>query len=517
MALNNQLVILLVALLFAAASYGVFTQLRQEITPNEDRAQINLRVSAPNTVSLDFVRSQMQRLEDLLQPLVKSGEVNSIFVLSGFGNGGMLSLRLAPWDERSRSQAEIVADVNRLLPLVPGVRASVSQGNSLGIRGGGNGLQFAVVGDNYDKLAETARTISTKLEENPGFGSVSVNYDTTQPQLTLTIDRQRAAALGIDINGLATTMQAMIDGTDIGNVFINDTSYVVRMVSTKSPVNDPHDLESLFIKTADGRYVPVSTIATIVEAPIAPNLGREGQRRAVSVTASLDGLALGDAYNQAVDIARPLLPEGTAIIPLAEAKTIGEANNGLLITFGFAIIIIFLVLAAQFESLWSAVIVMVTVPFGVAAAIYALFLTGGSLNIYSQIGLVLVVGIMAKNGILIVEFANQLRDRGMSVREAIEEAANIRLRPVLMTMIATILGGLPLVLARGAGAEARQALGWVIVGGLGLAAVSTLYLTPVAYLLLARFSKAKIEEEHRLNRELDAAAANATPESAPAE
>ncbi|HTM77682.1 MAG TPA: efflux RND transporter permease subunit, partial [Devosia sp.] len=492
-------------LIFAGASYGVFTQLRQEITPNEDRAQINLRVSATTTVSLDFVRSQMQRLEDLLQPFVKSGEIDSIFVLSGFGNGGFLSLRLAPWDQRTRSQAEIVADVNRLLPLVPGVRASVSQGNSLGIRGGGSGLQFAVVGDNYDKLAETARTIATKLEENPAFGSVNVNYDTTQPQLTLTIDRERAAALGIDINGLGATMQAMIDGADVGNVFINDASYTVRMVSTKSPINDPHDLESLFIKTADGRYVLMSTIASIVEAPLAPNLGREGQRRAVNVTASLDGLALGDAYNQALTLAQPLLPEGTAIIPLAEAKTIGEANNGLLITFGFAIVIIFLVLAAQFESIWSAIIVMVTVPFGVAAAIYALFLTAGSLNIYSEIGLVLVVGIMAKNGILIVEFANQLRDRGLNVREAIEEAANIRLRPVLMTMIATILGGVPLVLASGAGAEARQALGWVIVGGLSIAAISTLYLTPVAYLLMARFSKARIEEEHRLTRELAAA------------
>jgi len=204
-----------------------------------------------------------------------------------------------------------------------------------------------------------------------------------------------------------------------------------------------------------------------------------------------------------------------SIIPLAEAKTLGEASNGLFVTFGFALVIILLVLAAQFESVWSAVIVMTTVPFGVAAALYALLFTGGSLNIYSQIGLVLVVGIMAKNGILIVEFANQLRDQGRSVSEAIEEASNIRLRPVMMTMIATILGGLPLVLASGAGAEARTALGWVMVGGLSFAAISTLYLTPVAYLLLARFSKPKAEEEARLERELDAANEAVAP--APAE
>src|SRR5690606_491712 len=176
-----------------------------------------------------------------------------------------------------------------------------------------------------------------------------------------------------------------------------------------------------------------------------------------------------------------------------------------------------LVLAAQFESFWSAIIVMTTVPFGVAAGLYAILLTGGSLNIYSQIGLVLVVGIMAKNGILIVEFANQLRDRGMPVAQAIEEASNIRLRPVLMTMIATILGGMPLVLAAGAGAEARIALGWVIVGGLGFAAVATAYLTPVAYLLLARFSKPRIEEEARLVDELDALENKPTPAESPSD
>jgi HAE1 family hydrophobic/amphiphilic exporter-1 len=174
--------------------------------------------------------------------------------------------------------------------------------------------------------------------------------------------------------------------------------------------------------------------------------------------------------------------------------------------FGFAIVIILLVLAAQFESFVSAIIIMATVPLGLACAVFAMLLTGTSFNVYSQIGLVMLVGIMAKNGILIVEFANQLRDRGMGVREAIEEASNIRLRPVVMTMICTILGGLPLVLAAGAGAEARVALGWIIVGGLGLATVSTLFLTPVAYLLLGRFVTPKIEEEARLKRELDEAA-----------
>jgi len=509
--LDNPLVILVITVIVAGTAYVVFASgiLRQELTPPEDRSIISISVNAPNTVSLDFTRTQMQKIEDLVRPYRESGEVTSIFSVSGFGSNtssGFISLTLAPWEERTRTQQQIAAEIQQLLVQVPGVRAGIRQGNSLGIRGGGSGLQFAVVGDNYQTLATTANAIKDELEKDEKWGRVSVNYETTQPQMTLTIDRDKAAALGIDITGLGTTMQAMIDGTQIGQVFVGDEAYPVRLVSTKQPVNDPSDLESIFLKTKDGKYVPMSSIATLKEAPIAPSLTREQQRRDVSVTASLDGgYALGDAYQRVLQIAAPILPPGNSILPLAEAKTIGDSNYGLAITFGFAVLVILLVLSAQFESVFAAVIVMITVPFGLACAVYAVLFTGGSLNVYSQIGLIMVVGIMAKNGILIVEFANQLRDRGLSVREAIEESANIRLRPVLMTMIATVLGGVPLVISTGAGAEARQALGWIIVGGLGFAAISTLFLTPVAYLLIARFSKPKAHEEQRLERELDAA------------
>jgi HAE1 family hydrophobic/amphiphilic exporter-1 len=232
-------------------------------------------------------------------------------------------------------------------------------------------------------------------------------------------------------------------------------------------------------------------------------LSREQQLRSVSLSAGLtSGIALGDALTMVEQMAEPLLPPGSRVVPLAEAATLNENASGLFITFGFALGIIFLVLAAQFESLISGLIIMTTVPLGLACAVFAMLMTGNTLNIYSQIGLVLLVGIMAKNGILIVEFANQLRDRGEDLRSAIENAANIRLRPVMMTMIATIVGAVPLVLASGAGAEARVALGWVLVGGLGLATVVTLYLTPVAYLVIARFTKPHADEERRLAREL---------------
>jgi len=508
-ALAGPLVVIIIALLVAGAALVTFGSLRQELTPPEDRAAIRMSITAPSTVSLDFTQSQMQKIEDLIKPLRDSGEVVSTFSIAGFGSNtsrGFMTLTLAPWDQRHRSQQEITNQVNQLLQQVPGLRVSTFAGNSLGIRGGGNGLQFAVIGDDYSGLADTAQKIADQMQKDPRFGRVVVNYDTTQPQLTLSIDRDKAAALGIDINGLGPTLQAMIDGDQIGNIFANDTTYPVVLVSTTNPVNDPSDLENIYVRTSDNRYVPISSIASLTEQPIAPSLERDQQRRAVSVTASLsDQLALGDAYGMVLDMAKPMLAPNQAIIPLAEAQTLGVNNSGLVTTFGFALIVVLLVLSAQFESIISAVIVMTTVPFGLACAIFALKFTGGTLNVYSQIGLILVVGIMAKNGILIVEFANQLRDRGRSVREAIEEASNIRLRPVIMTMIATVLGGMPLVLAHGAGAESRRALGLVMVGGLTLAAVATLFLTPVAYLILARFSKPRVAEAQRLARELEEA------------
>jgi HAE1 family hydrophobic/amphiphilic exporter-1 len=508
-ALAAPLVVIVVAVLVAGSAVAVFGSLRQELTPPEDRAAIRMLVTAPPTVSLDFTQTQMQRIEDLIKPLRDSGEVVSTFAVAGSGSDatrGFMSLTLADWDARHRSQAEITAQLNQLLQQVPGLRVTTVAGNSLGIRGGGNGLQFAVIGDNYDTLAADAQKIVDQMNNDPRFGRGVLNYNTTTPQLTLSVDRDKAAALGIDVSGLGPTLQAMIDGDQVGEIFANDTTYPVVLVSTNNPINDPHDLENIYVKTSDNRYVPISSIASLTEGPIAPSLERQQQRRAVSVTASLTpDLALGDAYSIVLDMAKPILPSTEAIIPLAEAQTLGVNNNGLVITFGFALIVVLLVLAAQFESIMSAVIVMTTVPFGLACAIFALKFSGGTLNIYSQIGLILVVGIMAKNGILIVEFANQLRDRGRNVRQAIEQASNIRLRPVIMTMFATVLGGMPLVLSQGAGAESRRALGLVMVGGLVMAAVATLFLTPVAYLLLARFSKPRSAEAARLARELDEA------------
>ncbi|OCW58537.1 efflux RND transporter permease subunit [Hoeflea olei] len=505
-ALDAPLVVVVIALMTAGAALALLPSIPQELTPPEDRAVALMRVSAPQGVSLDYTRARMIDIERLIAPLRESGEVDNVFSIAGSGgsaNGGFMVLSLAPWDERERSQSDIVADLNRAVAQVPGVRAFAIQPNSLGIRGAGNGLQFAFVGNSYSELADVAVEMVAKLEQDPRYRQIRLSYETTQPQISVEIDRARASDLGVNIDGLAEALQALLDGREVAQVFIEDRSYPVKLMSTTNPINDPTDLESIYLKTSDGRIVPMSTIARLTEKAIAPDLRREGQMRSVSITAGLaPDFALGAAWSNAVDLAEPLMPGGVRIIPLSEAATLDQSSHDMLITFGIAIIVVLLVLAAQFESFVSAFIIISTVPLGIACAIFAMAFTGGSLNVYSQIGLVLLVGVMAKNGILIVEFANQLRNQGLDIRRAIEEASNLRLRPVMMTMVSTVLGSVPLLMAFGAGAEARVSLGWVIVGGLGLAMIATLFLTPVAYLLLARFATPSAEEEHRLDAEL---------------
>ncbi|OJU70014.1 MAG: multidrug transporter AcrB [Rhizobiales bacterium 63-7] len=504
--LNAPVVVIAVGGVFAVAAVLAFTMVTSELTPREDRAMVMLRVTAPQGVSLAYTQDQMQRVEEGLEPLRASGEIRNVYSISGMNNqsnNGFMVLTLAPWDARERSQNDIVSDINAATARVPGLRVNVIQSNSLRIRGAGSGLQFAILGSDNEKLTAAAQKVVQAMDENASFSQPRLTNEPTQAQLSVAIDRERASDMGVNIAGLSTAIQSLLDSRSVVDVYVDGEAYPVLLTSNTRPIDDPTDLENLFVKTGDGKIVPMATIASLDERAVAPQLTREQQLSSVAITADLaPGLALGDALAEAQRIAAPLLPPGARILPLAEAATLQDNSSSMLLTFGFAIAIIFLVLAAQFESVLSSIIIMTTVPLGLACAVFALVLTGSSLNIYSQIGLVLLVGVMAKNGILIVEFANQLRDHGEGVRVAIEKACSIRLRPVMMTMIATILGGVPLVFAHGAGAEARNALGWVIVGGLGMATLGTLFVTPVAYLLIARFAKPHADEEQRLHAEM---------------
>ena len=270
--------------------------------------------------------------------------------------------------------------------------------------------------------------------------------------------------------------------------------------------SDPSDLTELYVKSVDGNLVPLSSVAYITEEGVAAELERQAQRRAIKLEMELpEDIALSDAVETIRSLAGDNLPDGIGLVFLGEAQTFEETSNQVMMTYVLAFIIVLLVLAAQFESVNSAVVVMLTVPFGIAAAVYALFLTGTTINVYSQIGLVMLIGLLAKNAILLIEFADQLRDKGYSVYDAIVEAGKVRLRPIMMTLVSTILGGLPLILSSGAGAESRNAIGWVVFGGLGIAVIFTLYLTPVLYLALARFTKPRADESLRLEREMEQA------------
>lgn len=500
--------VVLLCLGFGALGWFAFQSLRQEITPSEDRGVIKIRLKAQQGVNLDYMAKLTQKVEDVLATYKKSGEVEN--VLSSIGNGGvnraMVVATLADWSDRTRTQQQIQVEIQKKLTNVAGLQIFVQTANSLNIRGGGQGLRFAIVGPDYDKLSTTAAKLINKLQALPDFRSVRTDYDTTQPQLSVRINREAAIKLGVPIATITSLINAMIDYQKAADLFIGDDIVEIQVRAGGRPINDPGDLGNLFVKTADGSFVTLSSLVSIKEVAIAPTLGRENRQRSVGITANLnDGVVLGDAVKEMQAVAPSILEPNMSITLLGEAKTLAETTQNTAFVFGIALFVVFLVLAAQFESITSALVILITVPFGLAAAALAIKLTGGTLNVYSQIGLVLVVGVMAKNGILIVEFANIRRDEGATVDAAIREAARTRLRPVMMTICAAVLGALPLIYAHGAGAESRLALGWVIIGGLGFATLFTLFLIPVAYRILAPWSKPRAAETRLLIEELKVA------------
>jgi hydrophobe/amphiphile efflux-1 (HAE1) family protein len=505
--LRAPLVTVGVGLAIAALVGSLFTSLDRELVPEEDRGQIIVWLKGPDGVNLDYSDRQVTKVENILQPLVEDGTATGIFSIIGRydPHRGYVVAPLAPWGERPRQQA-IAASLKPQFDEIAGARVRIDSPSSLDVGGAGSEIEFAVTGSTYPEIAKGTQKLADAIErEVPELRQLTVEYQTTQPELSVNIDRQRASDLGIPIDGLATTLQAMVDGTEVTKLNVGDRSVPVRLESRFGALNDTDDLNNLYIPTDSGRIIPLSSIVSFSERGAATELERYEQQRGIEVEANLaEGITLGQAVEEVAKL-RDVLPEGQSLAFQGNADQLAEANRDALITFAIALLVVLLVLAAQFESVASAVVVMLTVPFGLAAAVLALWLTGTTLNIYSQIGLVMLIGLMAKNGILIVEFANQLRDQGRSVADAAHEAAVVRLRPVMTTMLATTLAGVPLIVTQGPGAEARHAIGWTIVGGLGIAIVATIIITPVVYRLLAPFSKTRGDFARRLDAELTTA------------
>ncbi|RPF70950.1 efflux RND transporter permease subunit [Aurantiacibacter spongiae] len=496
----------IVSVVLAGLAGLLYAQLDNELVPDEDRGVITVDATGPDGVGIDFMDGELDEVERVLQPYLDSGEIESTFSIVGRydPNRVRVTAQLADWGDRDRSQTEIVEELNDPLQDIPGSRTNARGRGTLSFGGGGDGIEVALTGAEYDTIYDSAQALAEAIDTRSDMlSNADISYQPTQPQLSVRIDRQRAADLGVDLEDLAQTLRAMVGGDDLVDLNVRDQAVPIFLTAQAVSVTNPSDLRNLYVRGTANSLIPLSSVTTIEEQGIAAELDRTEQRRAIEVSADIaPGTPLRDAVDEIERLGDEAVGPGIDMLLQGDAESLEETSNDLLLTYAFALVIVFLVLVAQFESLTSALVVLLTVPFALAAAIFSLFLSGVSLNIYSQIGLVMLIGLMAKNGILIVEFADQLRHQGRSVREAVEEAAAIRLRPIAMTLISTVMGAVPLILASGAGAEARQSIGWVIFGGLGIAGVFTLFLTPVIYLAVARFGKPRNVDLERLRDEI---------------
>ncbi|WP_278355733.1 efflux RND transporter permease subunit, partial [Idiomarina abyssalis] len=437
-ALDFSWVIVILSLLSAGGGALLYNQINSELMPNEDRGSVRVFSRGPDGVGLKFMDRQARKLEEILLEYKESGDIESIYTVVGQWDPNLvfITANLKPWEERDISQQEIINNIREPLSQVPGAPGRAFGDNSLNLRGQGGGLEMAITGENYDEIFRAAREFTAVIKERmPELGEPNVSYQPTQPQLRVKIDRRRAAELGVSLSDISSTLRAAINGDDVADLNVGDQQIPVMLRTRNNLIQSPQDMQNLYVSSSSGELVPISSISEIVEEGVSAELERQAQRRAIEVDADLpEDLPMSEAVEQLRAIADEVLPDSMGLVFLGEAATFEDTSQEIAMTYILAFLIVLLVLAAQFESLNSAVVVMLTVPFGIAAAIYALFLTGTSMNIYSQIGLVMLIGLLAKNSVLLVEFADQLRDRGMKVREAIEEAALIRLRPIMMTL-----------------------------------------------------------------------------------
>ena len=515
--LRRPVIVLVACGAIGLAAYTAFQGVGEELVPEEDRGRITVRLTGPDGVGLAYTDRQVEKVEEILRPYVERGVVERLFTITGRYdlNRGSIDAPLVDWSDRDIGEGEIAEQVNKELRSLPGAQARVRRGNSLNLRNADGGLEMALIGPDYGVIFDETKSLVAAIEEQlPWVNNLRVEFRATQPELSIDVDRRRATDLGVDIDALATTIQVLIDEYEVADLTVDDQSIPIMLQASEGAVRDPEDIANLYVSAEGGRLVPLTQLVTFSESSVAAELDRHAQRRAIEIDADI---APGRTLREGIDAVRTLAAErlngDVGLIFLGEAKALEETSHDLLITYLIAFVVVFLVLMAQFESPISALVVMLTVPFGVCAAIFALYMTGLTLNIYSQIGILMLVGIMAKNAILMVEFADQLRDGGMPPREAAREASLVRLRPIMMTMVSTVLAGLPLILGSGAGAESRTAIGWVIFGGLGMAGFITLFVTPVLYAGLAGLAKPRNQTGAELERELrDAHAMNSPGE-----
>ncbi|MDB5838590.1 MAG: acriflavin resistance protein [Herminiimonas sp.] len=466
--------------------------MKRELAPIEDRGTIFTSLTGPDGASLDYTQRYANRLEQIAS---ETKEIDRVFIIAGNPTveRGVAILRTVDWEDRKRSTLDMIREMQPKMAAVPGLLAFPNAPPSLGQSIRERPLSLVVLTNApYAELQEVVQQIVAEASKNPGLANIDTDLRLNKPQVNVEVDRDRAADAGIQIETVGRTLETMLGGRNVTRFKKAGDQYDVIVQIDGAERGSPDDISNIFVRGlnkagAPDQMIPLSSLLKVRETVAPRELNHFGQRRAVIISANLaNGYTQGEAIDFMEATAKKFLKPGYATDLFGSSREFKASSGSLVLTFVLALAFIYLVLSAQFESFIDPFIIMLTVPLSMAGALAALQLTGGTLNVYSQIGLITLVGLITKHGILIVEFTNQLREQGRSIGEAVVEAAILRLRPIMMTTGAMVLGAMPLAMATGAGAESRIQIGWVIVGGMSLGTVLTLFVVPTFYTFFAR-------------------------------
>jgi len=510
--LNKPWLSLLFIAVMVATSAWLLREIPQEYSPKEDRGVFYIMIKGPVGVSYEYVREHMEEIERRLMPFTETGEFQRLLMRApgSFGatadySNGRGIVVLSHWNTGRKPIEYYMNEVKRLTADMPGVRVFSVMRQAFG-GGQVKPVQFVLGGPTYEDLTLWRDIILNKAAENKGLLGLDHDYDETKPQIGLTVNRDRADAMGVSVTDINHTLETLMGTRRVTTFIDRGKEYDVILESEKSLKQTPDDINNTYVRSSrSGALIPLSNLITIHEFADSSTLNRFNRQRAITLEANLaEGYSLGEALNYLEGLVRSELPAGASIDYKGPSQDYKNSSSTIYLVFALALMVTFLVLAAQFESFVHPLIIMLTVPLAITGALGALWIFGMSLNIYSQIGLIILIGIAAKNGILIVEFINQLRDQGVAFTEAILDASGKRLRPIIMTALTTAMGALPLILSSGAGAETRLVIGTVILSGVLVTTFFTLFIVPVMYQMWCRNTSSPLANSHKLEAELTA-------------
>lgn len=509
--LHRPSITVIIFLLLVGMSFLFAKITPSEFAPREDRGAFFVMVNGPEGASFSYMTQYMDEIEKRLMPLTENGEALRILVRAPrtFGGAistfhtGMVIVVLNDWSDR-RSAFDIMDEVRNQLDDLPGVRAFpvMRQGISPNV---GKPLQVTLGGGTYEELASWRDELFELIEaNNPGLIGIDSDYKPGNPQVQVAIDYNRAAELGVPVQNIGRTLETMLGSKRVTTYIEDGEEYDVILEGERKQQNRPADLNNIYVRSnVSGALIPLANLIHYEEQAVTESLNRYNRTRAITIEADLaKDLSLGEALDYIENLVDEHLPEHVILDYKGESQRYKYSGGSVLLTFGLGILVMFLVMAAQFESYLSPFVIMFTVPLAIAGGLFGIWITGGTLNLYTQIGLIMLIGLAAKNGILIVEFANQLRSEGKQAYDAVVEASLVRFRPIVMTSLTTIAGSVPLIFSFGAGAETREALGITLFSGVAVATLFTLFVVPVAYNFLARFTRPVNEVEKKLLEEL---------------